>query len=307
MTELDVVTGAFSYTGRHIADALLERGRRVRTLTRRPPDPSHPLATRVEHAPLAFDAALRDSLRGADTLYNTYWIRFEWGEETFERAVSNSQALFRAAADAGVRRVVHISVANANAESRFPYFRNKARVEEALRSSRLSHAIVRPTLVYGPDDIFFNNLAWGLRHAPLFLVPGDGRYEVQPVSVWDVARLCVEAGSSADDSASDAAGPDRWAFLDLVHLLKRHVGGHAVVRTAPKPLARALGRMVGVVLRDVLATSDELDVAEEGLLVSHEPPRGRDRFEEWLEENGRSLGRKYASELGRNFRGQPAP
>jgi nucleoside-diphosphate-sugar epimerase len=307
VAELDVVTGAFSFTGSHVAEALLGRGRRVRTLTRTLPDPSHPLASRVERAPLAFDVSLRKSLEGADTLYNTYWARFERGETTFERVVSNSTTLFRAAAEAGVRRVVHISVANAGTASRFPYFRAKAQVEEALRASGLSHAVVRPTIVFGPDDIFFNNLAWGLRHAPLFLVPGDGRYEAQPVSVWDVARLCVDAGSREGDEAFDASGPDRWPFLDLVRLIKRHVGGRALVRTAPKGLARAVGRFAGFVLRDVLATPDELDVAEEGLLVSHEPPRGRDRFEDWLERSGRTLGRKYASELGRNYRGQPAP
>jgi hypothetical protein len=130
---------------------------------------------------------------------------------------------------------------------------------------------------------------------------------VQPVSVWDVARLCVDAGSREGDEAFDAAGPDRWPFLDLVHLIKRHVGGRALVRTAPKGFARVVGRLAGLVLRDVLATHDELDVAEEGLLVSHEPPQALDRFEEWLERSGRTLGRKYASELGRNFRGQPTP
>src|SRR5206468_7504415 len=76
MAELDVVTGAFSYTGRHIAEELLARGRRVRTLTRREPDPSDPLAGKVETAPLAFDDSLRESLPGVDTLYNTYWVRF---------------------------------------------------------------------------------------------------------------------------------------------------------------------------------------------------------------------------------------
>ena len=156
---LDVVTGAFSYTGRHIAEALLTRGRSVRTLTRRPPDPSHPLAERVEVAPLAFDPSLVESLRGADTLYNTYWIRFERGSITFDRAVENTTALFDAAKRAGVRRVVHVSVANPDAASSFPYFRGKAQTEEALRASATSHAIVRPTLVFGAEDILVNNIA----------------------------------------------------------------------------------------------------------------------------------------------------
>src|SRR5437870_831416 len=117
--------------------------------------------------------------RRAHTLYNTYWVRFERGPVSFARAVANSAALFRAAEEAGVRRVVHVSVSNPSDDSPLPYFRGKARVERALRESGLSHAIVRPTLVFGPDDLLVNNIAWILRRFPLFLVPGDGAYDVQ--------------------------------------------------------------------------------------------------------------------------------
>lgn len=302
MAELDVVTGAFSYTGRHIAEALLARGRRVRTLTRRP-DPSHPLAARVDAAPFVFDDSLAESLRGADTLYNTYWVRFERGATTFERAVQNTATLFAAAKRAGVGRVVHISVANPDPSSPFPYFRGKARTEEALRESSLSYAIVRPTLVYGPEDILVNNIAWGLRHVPLFLLAGDGRYEVQPVSVRDTARICVEAGAGEDAVVLDAAGPERWSFEDFVRLIARAVGGRAWITHAPPTIALGVGRIAGLALRDVVLTRDELDALTAGLLVSHEPPLGRDRFDTWVTENARLLGRRYTSELARNFRG----
>jgi uncharacterized protein YbjT (DUF2867 family) len=253
MPELDVVTGAFSYTGRHIAEALLARGRRVRTLTRRR-DPSHPLATRVEVAPLAFDDSLAASLRGADTLYNTYWVRFERGETTFDMAVQNTAALFGAAQRAGVRRVVHISVANPDADSPFPYFRGKAQAEEALRAVGLSHAIVRPTLVYGPDDILVNNIAWGLRHVPVFLIGGDGRSQVQPVSVTDTAALCVEAGARDDDVSLDAAGPDRFTYEDFVRLIRRTVHGRARIWHSSTGVALAAARVAGLLLRDVVVT-----------------------------------------------------
>ena len=300
-TELDVVTGAFSYTGRHIAEALLARGRRVRTLTRRP-DPSHPLATRVEVAPLAFDDSLGASLRGADTLYNTYWVRFEIGETTFDSAVRNTAALFGAAQRAGVRRIVHISVANPDDASPFPYFRGKARTEELLREVGVSHAIVRPTLVYGPDDILVNNIAWGLLHVPVFLIGGDGRSLVQPVSVTDTAALCAEAGARDDDVTLDAAGPDRWTYEDFVRLIRRAVGGRARIWHSPTGVALAAARVAGLLLRDVVVTRDELGALGAGLLVSHEPAAGSDRFETWLTANADRLGRRYTSELGRNFR-----
>lgn len=302
MAELDVVTGAFSYTGRHIAEALLARGRHVRTLTRSQ-DPSHPLATQIEVAPFAFDESLVGSLRGADTLYNTYWVRFERGATTFGRAVENTAALFHAAQRAGVRRIVHVSVANPDANSPFPYFRGKAQTEEALRASGMQHAIVRPTLVFGPADILVNNIAWGLRHVPVFLVAGDGRSEVQPVSVQDTARICVDAGATEDDVVLDAAGPERWAYEDLVHVIRRAVGGRARIWHGSMRVALGAARAAGFVLRDVVVTRDELEALGAGLLVSHEPPLGTELFSTWLHTSAARLGRRYNSELARNFRG----
>jgi uncharacterized protein YbjT (DUF2867 family) len=299
---LDVVTGAFSFTGRHIAESLLERGRSVRTLTRKPASPGHPLAGRVEAAPFVFDRSLVESLRGADTLYNTYWIRYERGETTFAGALENTKALFEAACEAGVRRVVHVSVANADASSPFAYFRAKAAAELALRESGLSHAIVRPTLVFGPDDILVNNVAWALRHVPVFLIAGDGRAEVQPVSVFDTARICVEAGGRADDVALDAAGPERLAFEDFVRTIARATRARALIRRAPPSVVLLTSRVAGLVLRDVVVNRDELGMVQAGLLVSHDPPLGRDSFEQWVTAHGDVLGRKYASELGRHYR-----
>jgi uncharacterized protein YbjT (DUF2867 family) len=298
---LDVVTGAFSFTGRHIAERLLEQGRSVRTLTRRPPERGHPLADRVDAAPFRFDDSLRESLRGADTFYNTYWVRFERRGTTFAGAVANTRLLVEAARAAGVRRVVHVSVANPDERSPFPYFRGKAQTEGVVRESGLSHAIVRPTVVYGPDDIVVNNIAWGFRHVPVFLVPGSGRYEVQPVSVEDVARIAVEAGEREDDVVLDAAGPERWTYEAFVRLIRTVVRGRARIAHAPFRAALAAAGVAGLLLRDVVVTREELEVLRAGLLVSHEPPLGRDRFDAWLAAHGPQLGRSYTSELRRNF------
>jgi uncharacterized protein YbjT (DUF2867 family) len=297
---LDVVTGAFSYTGRHIAEELVARGRRVRTLTRRP-HPSHPLATRVEAAPLVFDDSLLESLRGADTLYNTYWVRFERGQTTFTRAVENTALLVDAARRAGVRRLVHVSVANPDYASPFPYYRGKAQTEDVVRESGLAYAIVRPTLVFGPEDVLVNNIAWGLRHVPVFLVADDGEYEIQPVSVRDTAAICVDVGAAHDDLVVDAAGPLRWSFEAFVRLIAKAVSSRAWITHASPDITLAAGRLAGLALRDVILTRDELNSLMAGLLVSAEPPRGRDRFDVWLAENGSRVGRGFTSELRRNF------
>ena len=295
---LDVVTGAFSYTGRAIAAELLARGSRVRSLSRSPAPPGSP----IEFAPLRFDGSLRESLRGAATLFNTYWIRFERGGSTFERAIENSRVLFGAAREAGVERIVHVSVANASEESGLPYFRGKGLVEHALRECGVPYAIVRPTLVFGPDDILLNNISWILRRLPVFLVPGDGRYELQPVSVGDVARICADAADRRDRPTIDAAGPDRFSFEGLVRLVREAVRSRAWVLHAAPTAALALVRAANVVLRDVVLTKTELAALQANLLVSAQTPLGSERFGDWVTENGDVLGRRYTSELARNFR-----
>ena len=300
---MDVVTGAFSFTGRAIAEELLRRGRAVRTLTRRDA-PGEPLAGRIERAELQFrdEDALRRSLDGADTLYNTYWVRFERGATTFERAVANTRILFAAARAAGVRRVIHVSVTNPALGSALPYFRGKAEVERDLASSGLAHAIVRPTLVFGPRDILVNNIAWGLRRSPVFPVAGDGGYRVQPVSVEDVASICADAAERGENIVLDAAGPETIGYEELVRLVAGAVGSRSRIVHWPRGRVLAAARVAGALRRDVLLTDEELAGLEASLLVSEAPPLGTASFRSWVAANGETLGRGYVSELARNFR-----
>ena len=206
-----VVTGAFSYTGKYIARRLLAEGHTLRTLTGRPRS-DDPLASGIEAFPLDFanPAVLADAMRGADTLYNTYWIRFERGAVTFEQAVENSRALIAAAVDAGVRRIVHVSAMSASSASPLAYFRGKGLVEEAIHASGLSYGILRPSLVFGLGDVLINNIAWTLRRMPVMAAASGGRFEFQPVYVDDVAEIAVAAGREDADVTWDAVGPERY-------------------------------------------------------------------------------------------------
>jgi len=300
---MDIVTGAFSYTGRAIAEELLRRGRDVRTLTRRAA-PQDPLAARIDYAELQFrdETSLRRALEGADTLYNTYWIRFPRGTSTYERAVANTHVLLRLAREAGVRRIVHVSVTNPSPSSPLPYFRGKAQLERDVAASGLSAAIVRPTLVFGPGDILVNNIAWCARRTPIFLVAADGSYLVQPVSVEDVASICVGVAELDEDIVVDAAGPETLAFAELVRLVAAAVGRRVRIVHAPAALMLALARAVGIARRDVMLTAEELAGLQASLLTSAEPPRGTESFRSWVADCGETLGRAYVSELARNFR-----
>jgi uncharacterized protein YbjT (DUF2867 family) len=303
-TETDLVTGAFSYSGSRVAQLLIDSGRELRTLTHHP-DREHHLSARVQAVPYRFEdpVALARSLEGITTLYNTYWVRFERGRTTFANAVANSRALFEAARRAGVARIVHVSIANPSIDSPLPYYRGKALVEQALAESDVPYVIVRPTFLFGGGrDILANNIAWILRRIPLFVVPGDGRYLVQPIHVDDLARICLQASHGRSGVITDVAGPDTMSFEELVRAIRDAVGRRTPILHAPPAAMAALARALGVVVRDVVLTPDEIRGLTAGLLVSHQPALGHISFIEWLKEEGPALGRAYANELGRHFR-----
>jgi uncharacterized protein YbjT (DUF2867 family) len=303
-TETDLVTGAFSYSGSRIAELLIESGREVRTLTHHP-DREHPLRRKVQASPYRFEdrLALARSLEGITTLYNTYWVRFERGGTTFDKAVANSRALFEAARRAGVARIVHLSIANPSINSPLPYYRGKALVEQTLAAADVPYSIVRPTWIFGGRrEVLANNIAWILRHMPIFVVPGDGRYLVQPIHVDDLAHICLRAAHGPSDVFMDAAGPDTMSFEELVRVIRHAVGRHTPILHASPAAMAALARALGFVVRDVVLTADEIRGLTSGLLVSHQPALGQISFIEWLSENGPTLGGAYANELDRHFR-----
>lgn len=303
--ERNVVTGAFGYTGKYIARRLLELGKEVRTLTGHPDRPN-PFGTEVKAFPFSFDRPdeLRRSLEGASTLYNTYWIRFPYGSVTYERAVRNTRTLIKAAEDAGVRRIVHVSITNACARSPLPYFRGKGVLEEAIAASNLSYAIIRPTVVFGDEDILINNIAWLVRRFPVLAIPGSGEYRLQPIYVRDMAEICVRAGGSGDNAAIDAVGPETYSYNELVGLIAAKIGRGGRVKLAhvPPGMVLLLGRLAGYMLGDVVITRDEIDGLMSNLLVSRAPPTGATRLSAWLGENGATVGSRYASELARHYR-----
>lgn len=300
---LDLVTGAFSYSGSYIAQRLVDAGHRVRTLSFHPDRP-HPLQSSVEALPYRFDepAALAQSFEGVSTLYNTFWVRFDHGQTTFEQAVERSQALFTAARTAGVERIVHVSITNPSVSSSLPYFRGKARVEQSLAEVGVPYSIVRPTLIFGGyRDVLVNNIAWIMRRAPVFPIPGNGAYLVQPIHIEDLARICTDVARGGETLVVDAAGPQTMPFAELVALIRRATGARAPVVHVPSAMMVLAGRALGLLTHDVVLTSDEIEGLMAGLLVSHKPPLGQISFSDWLHDNRTTVGRTYANELERHF------
>lgn len=301
--QLHVVTGALGYSGKYIARLLLERGQRVRTLTGHPDRPN-PFGDRIEVARLDFGdpAALAANLRGAAVLYNTYWVRFDRGEATFDRAVANTRVLVRAAAEAGVERLVHVSITNPAADSPLPYFRGKAVVEQLIRESGLTYAILRPTVLFGEEDILINNIAWMLRRLPVFGVFGRGDYRLQPVFVGDLAELAVELAQQRQNTVVDAVGPETFTFDELIRLIRQRVGSRAPIIHVPPWVALAATRITGWLVGDVVLTRDEIAGLMANLLVSDQPALCSTRLSQWVEAHADTLGRAYASEVQRHYR-----
>lgn len=299
-TRIHAVTGAFGYSGKYIAARLLAQGQRVLTLTNSP-ERNNPFGDQIQVYPLDFDrpAALVESLRGVSVLYNTYWVRFNHRNFTFDDAIHNTETLFTAARRAGVERIVHVSITNPSPASPLPYFRGKAILEAALQASGLSYAILRPTVLFGKEDILINNIAWALRRLPVFGLFGDGSYRLQPIYVDDLARLAVAQGQTRENVILNAIGPETFTYRQLVEMVARIVGKRRPLVSVPPNLGYAAGWLLGRLTGDVMITQDEIAGLMAGLLHVETPPTGSTRLSDWAREHAATLGQRYASELAR--------
>jgi len=297
---IHAVTGAFGYSGRYIAARLLAQGRTVVTLTNSA-NRVNPFGDKVRAFPLTFDEPdkLAAALAGVDVLYNTYWVRFNHRLFTHAQAVENTIRLFEAARRAGVRRVVHVSITNPSVDSPLEYFSGKARLEQALQASGLSHAILRPTVLFGREDILINNIAWALRRFPFFAVFGDGKYRLQPIHVDDLADLAVAEGMRTENTIITAIGPETFTYRDLVKAVGAAIGRPRPLLKVSPGIGYCFAKLVGTFMRDTFITREEIRGLMDELLYVTKPPTGKTALTTWMQKNAAILGRRYASELDR--------
>ncbi|MCC7294141.1 MAG: NAD(P)H-binding protein [Phycisphaerales bacterium] len=309
---LHVVTGALGYTGKAVTERLLARGARVRTLTNSP-SRANPFGARLEIHPLAFDApaALEDAMRGADVLYNTYWVRFNHRLFTFDQAVANTKRLFEAARLAGVRRIVHVSILHADEADDLGYYRGKHALEDALRATGVPHGILRPGVLFGRGDILINNIAWTLRRLRFAGVFGNGQYALRPLHVDDMADLILEHAFARggnpleirrENSQADAVGPERFTYRELLASLTDILGLRRCVVRVPPRIGWLVSKVINPLVGDVVITWEEIVGMMRNLLDSDAPPAGMRRLTDWAREHRESLGHRYASEVGRRVR-----
>jgi NADH dehydrogenase len=299
---MDVVTGSFGYIGKYITQELLIRGREVKTITTHPSKPN-PFGEKVKALNYNFDnpRKLTAYLSGCETLFNTYWVRFNYRHWSFEKALENTKILFNCAKDAGVRRIVQISVTNPSEQDDLPYYQGKAQQEKFLRELGIDYSIVRPTLVFGKEDILVNNIAWTIRKFPIVPIFGSGEYQVQPVYVEDLSTIAVDRSMSEGSHTIDAVGPEIFTYEAFLRLIAQELNRKIVfIHTSPA-IGVTLGKFIGWFVKDVVLTKDELRGLMENKLTSTQEPNGETYFSEWLHDNRQLIGSKYTSELNRHF------
>jgi len=232
-------------------------------------------------------------------LYNTYWVRFN--HKTFQHAsaVENTKVLFAAAKAAGVERIVHVSITNPAVDSNLEYFSGKAELENALIASGISYAILRPTVLFGKEDILINNIAWLLRKLPMFGIFGDGSYRLQPIYVDDLAQLAVEQGQKRENSIINAIGPETFTYRELVTTIGQIIGKERPIISLSPKLGYLAGKVMSFFMNDVVITKQEIEGLMADLLYVDAPPAGSTALTAWAEKNAANLGHTYSNELAR--------
>jgi uncharacterized protein YbjT (DUF2867 family) len=300
--DIDVVTGAIGFSGKYITERLLAAGHNVRTLTNSM-NRENPFHGRIIAYPYHFNdrEKLIESLNGASVLYNNYWVRFNHRNFSYAQAVENSMKLFDAAMQAGIKRIVHISITNSSLNSPFEYFSSKAKLEKAIIESGLSYAILRPAVLFGKEDILINNIAWFLRKFPVFGVFGDGKNRLQPIFVDDLAELAVEQGQRTENVIINAIGPETFTYRELVAEIGKAIGKRRPIISMSPFKGFILGKLVGLFQHDVTITYDEIRGLMADLLYTESPPYGKTKLTEWLHENSAYVGLHYSNELKRRY------
>lgn len=299
-SEINIVTGAFGFSGKYIARRLLGAGKKIRTLTNSKNCPIE-LVDKIEIYPLNFDNTnkLVESFKGCSVLYNTYWIRFNYKNFNHSIAVENTLKLFNAAKKAGVKRIIHTSITNPSEKSSLSYFSGKAKLENALIESGVSYSILRPAVLFGKEDVLINNIAWMLRIFPVFGVFSDGAYKLQPIYVDDFALIAVEQGEKSENNTINTIGVETFTYKELVTNIGEIIGKKRPILSIPDNIGYLLGQIIGKFVNDVVITREEIQGLKSNLLYVDTEPVGKTKLTEWAKENSSTIGIQYVNELKR--------
>ena len=273
---LITIIGASGFVGRHIVRALAKRGYRIRAASRRPDLASHlqPLGTPGQIMPVQANVRYPDSLAavsdGASVVINLTGVLYGSGAQSFDAIhVFGAEASARAARAAGARLFIQMSANGANANSASEYARSKAEGEVRARSQFPAAVILRPSIIFGPEDDFFNRFAAMARFAPALPLVGGGVTRFQPVFVGDVAEAVARLvdGAAADSRVYEFGGPEIFTFRELLEFILATIGRKRLLVPLPWTVARLMSIVLGLLPKPLL-TSDQVELLKSDNVVS---------------------------------------
>ncbi|MBN9668725.1 complex I NDUFA9 subunit family protein [Roseibium aggregatum] len=280
--KLVTVFGGSGFLGRHIVQALARRGYRVRAAVRRPDLATHlqPLGMPGQIMPVQANLRYRWSVDraviGSDAVVNAVGILAPTGKQTFDAIQAfGPRAIAEAARAAGLEGITHISAIGADADSPSVYARTKAAGEAAVLETLPESVILRPSIVFGPEDDFFNKFAGMARLSPALPLIGGGETKFQPVYVCDVAEAVARAvdGELTPGAAYELGGPEVKSFKDCMEEVLEVTRRSRVLLPIPFPVASAMGKVMQL-LPGAPITADQVELLKSDNVVSDEARAG---------------------------------
>ena len=252
MQGLVTVFGGSGFLGMQVTRALAKRGYRVRVACRRTnlayrsPLMGEVGQIQVVQANVRMPASVERALDGADAVVNLVGVLFEQGRQRFQSLhAQGARNIAEAAKARGIKTFVQVSAIGADADSRSKYGRTKAEGEAAVKALIPTATVVRPSIVFGQDDDFFNRFGALAAHAPVLPLPGGGGTRFQPVYVGDVAAAiatCIGDSRTAGETL-ELGGPTVYSFKELMQLVLSQTQRERLLLPLPWPLARAIGAL----------------------------------------------------------------
>ena len=276
--QLVTVFGASGFLGRHTVRALAKKGYRIRAVTRRPtlahhlPPMGHVGQIQLFKGDVHEDEQVADALKGARLAVNLTGVLVSRGEQSFDAVhVQAATRIGKAAKEAGIQALLHVSAIGADARSESYYAQSKAQGELGLRKGYADATIFRPSIVFGPEDQFFNRFAGLARYLPALPLIGGGRTRFQPVFVGDVAAAIVSSLSDERTKAKtyELGGPNIYTFRELMEFILRQTDRRRLLVSIPFSLATIQAAFLQL-LPSPLLTPDQVRLLKTDNVV---PPR----------------------------------
>jgi uncharacterized protein YbjT (DUF2867 family) len=274
--KLVTVFGGSGFLGRHVVRALVKRGYRVRAAVRRPDLAGHlqPLGAvgqiQAVQANLRYPDTIARALQGADAVVNLVGILYQSGKQTFDTVQAEAPGqIAKAAAAAGISTLVHVSAIGADANSPAAYARTKAAGEAGVLAAFPTAVIMRPSIVFGPEDGFFNLFAGLARISPFLPLVGGGVTKFQPVYVGDVAEAVARAidGCVKPGATYELGGPEVKTFRECLELMLAETRRKRLLLPLPFGLAKIQASVMQLLPKPLL-TVDQVKLLETDNVVS---------------------------------------